>query len=102
LNLYDGSHIKALLDVYPGIGLIPSSFQTTESMIKNNKNTNEEISAASKIRTSHNKQRSWSSGMMLACHAGDPGSTPGGRIFLLFINFALFICAAYSVVFFTL
>ena len=27
--------------------------------------------------------RSWSSGMMLACHAGDPGSIPGERKLLL-------------------
>ena len=27
--------------------------------------------------------RSWSSGMMLACHAGDPGSIPGLRNFCL-------------------
>ena len=31
--------------------------------------------------------RSWSSGMMLACHAGDPGSIPGERTrFIAFLD----------------
>ena len=29
------------------------------------------------------EQQPWSSGMMLACHAGDPGSIPGERNLLL-------------------
>ena len=32
---------------------------------------------SSKVR----EQQPWSSGMMLACHAGDPGSIPGGCSF---------------------
>ena len=33
---------------------------------------------SSKVR----EQQPWSSGMMLACHAGDPGSIPGGCSFV--------------------
>ena len=34
------------------------------------------------IRNSY--EQPWSSGMMLACHAGDPGSIPGGCTFSTF------------------
>ncbi len=37
------------------------------------------------IQTAANLSRRWSSGMILACHAGDPGSNPGRRKF--FIHF---------------
>ena len=38
---------------------------------------------AKNISKSLSTKRRWSRGMILACHAGDPGSNPGRRIFFL-------------------